>query len=194
MKTVLFVPGYQEDLKSRDYASTIKAIRAAGYEVKFVPIKWTRTTIENWVAELEAEYSKHDPGNTILAGFSFGAMTAFVAASKQNPSELWLFSLSGYFKEDVTSKAMKKSWLNNLGHRRVAAFNKLDYKSLASKITCKVLLFTGQIEMDMWPTMKYRTNEAPKHLTNPQLTIIENVGHDVADPIYIAAISRLIRF
>src|ERR1700745_701040 len=101
MKTVLFVPGYQEDIKSRDYTSTVRTIEKQGYKVKFVPINWVRTTIDNWVDELEAVYSKHDPADTILAGFSFGAITAFVAAVKQNPFELWLFSLSGYFDEDV---------------------------------------------------------------------------------------------
>lgn len=192
MKTVLFVPGYRENLKSRDYTSTIKAIEAAGYIVKFVPIQWVRTTIEDWVAELEAEYSKHDPQRTILAGFSFGAMTAFVVASKRNPSELWLFSLSGYFNEDIKSKDMKKSWLSNLGHRRVTAFSKLDYKKLASKIACRVLLFAGQIEMDMWPTMRHRTNESPKYLANAHLTIVAGVGHDVADAKYISTISKQI--
>ena len=113
MKTVLFVPGYPENLESRDYVSTISSIETAGYVVKFVPIEWARTTIDDWVAELEAEYSKHDPRDTVLAGFSFGAMTAFVAASKRNPSELWLFSLSGYFDEDIKNKEMKKSWLDS---------------------------------------------------------------------------------
>lgn len=193
MKTVLFVPGYQEDLGSRDYCATIKAIKKAGYKVIFVPIHWTRTTIDDWVQELETEYAKYDPHETILAGFSFGAMTAFVAASKRTPSELWLFSLSGYFNEDITSKDMKKSWLTHLGRRRVAAFSKLNYSSLAAKIRCKVLLFVGQIEMDIWPTMKHRTNESPKYLVNAQLTIIDSVGHDVADPKYIAEIAKLIR-
>lgn len=185
-----FVPGYQEDIESRDYASTIKAIRANGYKVKFISINWTRTTIENWVVELEAEYAKHDPEETILAGFSFGAMTAFVAASNQNPSELWLFSLSDYFEEDITGKDMEKGWLSNLGHRRVSAFSNLNYTHHASKITCKVLLFAGQVEMDTWATMKRRTNETPKYLVKSKLTIIQNVGHDVASPLYIAAISK----
>jgi pimeloyl-ACP methyl ester carboxylesterase len=192
MKTVLFVPGYKEDLTSRDYKSTLAMIEKSGYKVKFVPIHWDRTTINDWVAELEEEYSKHNPKETILAGFSFGAMTAFVTATKQNPAELWLFSLSGYFDKDIKSKQMKKSWLNNLGHRRVAAFSKLDYEALASRITCRALLFAGQIEMDMWPTMKYRTNESPKYLTNAKLTIIDNVGHDVTDKTYIAAIKQLV--
>src|ERR1035437_7799397 len=103
MKTVLFVPGYQEDMKSRDYASTIRAIESQGYEVKFVPINWKRTTIDQWVEELDAEYGKCDPKQTIIAGFSFGAMTAFVTATKRNPFELWLFSLSPYFVEDLES-------------------------------------------------------------------------------------------
>lgn len=44
-----------------------------------------------------------------------------------------------------------------------------------------ILLFVGRVEMSTWPTMKYRTNESPKYLVNSKLTIIENVGHDVAD-------------
>lgn len=117
MKTVLFVPGYQEDLTSRDYNATIKAIEKRGYKVEFVPIQWTRTTITNWVKELDKAYSNHDQSQTILAGFSYGAMTAFVSATKRNPSELWLFSLSPYFAEDLISKNMKQAWLNNIGQR-----------------------------------------------------------------------------
>lgn len=192
MKTVLLVPGYRENLDSRDYRSAINEIESRGYKVKFVSINWTRTTIDDWLDELETEYSHHDPKQTILAGFSFGAMTAFVAAAKQNPYELWLFSLSGYFGEDITSKDMKKSWLNSLGHRRVLAFSKLDYKKLASKINCKTLLFAGQTEMDIWPTMKFRTNESPKYLQDAQLTIIKSVGHDVANQNYIHEIGQTI--
>lgn len=192
MKTVLFIPGYPEDLESRDYASTIGMIKERGYEVVFVPIKWRYATIENWVDELMAVYDKYKPENTILAGFSYGAMTAFVASSKRNPSELWLFSLSGFFREDINSKDMKKGWLNDIGHRRVAAFEKLDYQKIARDITCKTLLFAGANEMDLWPTMKYRTNQAPKYLKNSKLTIIEGVGHDVTDELYIAAIKDLI--
>jgi len=70
-------------MESRDYASIIRAIKAQGYKVKFVPINWKRTTINQWADELEAVYNKCDPKQTIIAGFSFGAMTAFVVATKQ---------------------------------------------------------------------------------------------------------------
>ena len=49
MKTVLFVPGFRENLKTRDYKSTIKAIEEKGYGVKFVPINWQKTVISDWV-------------------------------------------------------------------------------------------------------------------------------------------------
>jgi pimeloyl-ACP methyl ester carboxylesterase len=192
MKTVLFVPGSGEDINSRDYRSTIQAIRQRGYTVKFVPITWPRTTIESWVKELETEYIKHDPRHTILAGFSFGAMTAFVAAARRNPSELWLFSLSSYFAEDMVSKNQKKTWVSELGHRRADAFRALDFKKLASKVTCRSLIFYGQNELDKWPIMDERAQGARRYLKNNQYIAIPEVGHDVTDKKYIEAIKRLI--
>ncbi len=192
MKTVLFVPGYQEDMNSRDYVSTIRAIESKGYKVKFVPINWMRTTIDQWVDELEAVYNKYNPKQTIIAGFSFGAMTAFVAATKRNPFELWLFSLSPYFAEDLKSKNMKQTWLNGIGHRRVSAFSKLNFKDLSAKIECRALIFVGEIEMKKWPSMNERNNAAHKQLQNNELTIVKGVGHDVANKHYIDAIIELI--
>jgi pimeloyl-ACP methyl ester carboxylesterase len=188
MKTVLFVPGYPEDLTSRDYASVIKAIEKQGYKVKFVPIKWQRTTIEDWVKELDAVYAKHDPKQTILAGFSYGAMTAFMVATKKNPYELWLFSLSPYFTEDLKSKNMKPTWLKQIGHRRVSAFGELNFKKLAPLIQCKTLLFVGELEIKKWPVIGERVTAAHKYLKNNDLVIIDNVGHDVTAKRYIEKI------
>lgn len=185
MKTVLFVPGYPEDINSRDYASVIKAIENQGYKVKFVPIKWRRTTIEDWVKELDAEYAKHDPSQTILAGFSYGAVTAFMVATKKNPSELWLFSLSPYFAEDLKSKNMKPTWLKQIGHRRAAAFSKLNFKVLSNDIKCRALLFVGQLEISKWPVIGERSAAAREYLSDNKLIVIENVGHDVSDRRYI---------
>lgn len=192
MKTVLFVPGFKEDLNTRDYTSTIKMIEDSGYNVEFIPINWDRTTIDNWVAELEAEYIKHNPKDTILAGFSFGAMTVFAAAIKQNPAELWLFSLSPYLSEDIHSKDMRKSWLNNIGHRRTSAFDKLNFKKLAKSIHCKTLIFAGEIEINKWPGMKKRALRANKLVPNSKLYVVEDVGHDVSDKRYIEAIKQAI--
>jgi len=192
MRTVLFVPGFQEDLKSRDYKATINAIKKKGYKVEFISINWLRTTIEGWVTELDKAYEQYDPKNTILAGFSYGAMTAFMSATKRNPFELWLFSLSPYFAEDFKSKNMKQTWLKGIGHRRVTAFAKLNFTELSKKVKCKTLLFAGQLEIDKWPIMGERANKADKLMQKSTLTIVQNAGHDVTNKDYIQEITNLI--
>ncbi len=192
MKTVLFVPGFQEDSTSRDYTRTIKAIEKRGYAVEFVPIQWGRTTINDWVKELDEVYSRYDPVQTILAGFSYGAMTVFMSATKQNPSELWLFSLSPYFAEDLESKNMKQAWLKNIGHRRVDAFSELHFRELAKLIECKTLLFAGQLEIDKWPVIGERVINAHELLKTNDFITIQDVGHDVADELYIKSITATI--
>ena len=188
VKTVLFVPGFQESLTNwRDYPATIKAIEAKGYTVIFVAINWSRTTITNWVEELEKEYAKYDPATTILAGFSFGAMTAFMAAAKRNPSELWLFSLSPYFHEEIHLPSMKKSWLTQIGHRRVSAFDEMVFADLLKKINAKILFFYGDQELPKWPDISHR-DEPIKQLRNAKVIIIRSAGHDVTDQHYIKAI------
>lgn len=179
-------------MQSRDYTATIKAIEKHGYTVKFIPIKWARTTIEHWTAELDSIYATYNPKDTILAGFSYGSVTAFMSATKRNPSELWLFSLSPYFSEDIKSKHMKQTWLKAIGHRRVMAFSQLDFKELAKSITCEVLLFVGQQEIAQFPMIGNRATIAHQLLKHNKLFIIEGVGHDVANEHYIAAIEKAI--
>jgi len=190
MKTVLFVPGFKEQLNSRDYKSTIKAIEDKGYKVTFVPINWQRTLISDWVKELDQVYEKHDPKKTILAGFSYGSMTAFLSATNRTPSELWLFSLSPYFSDDIPH--MKKSWLATIGHRRVAAFRALDFSKLAKNITCKTLIFVGAVEAKKYPSTGNRSKVAHQTIKNSQLIVVPDAGHDVTDKNYLAAIQKAI--
>jgi predicted alpha/beta hydrolase family esterase len=188
MKTVLFVPGFMEDLNSRDYKKTIKVIEEKGYKVKFVPIKWKRTTINDWVEELEKEYIKYDSKNVVLAGFSFGSITAFMSATERNPSELWLFSLSPYFSDDMSK--MKKLWLKYIGKHRDVAFSKLNFNKLAQKIKCKTLIFVGEAEAKKYPLLDKRTKMANKKIKNSRVIIVPNCKHDVADERYITSIQK----
>lgn len=191
-KTVLLVPGYQEDITSRDYVSLIRAIEAKGYAVQFVPINWTRTTIDDWTYELNIVYKKYDPAYTILAGFSYGAMTAFMAAIVRIPAELWLFSLSPYFAEDIGSPLMSQSWLRGIGKRRTAAFQKLNFQQLAMSITCKTRIFVGELEMKKYPIIGTRAAGAHMHIKGSEITTIPNARHDAVQPEYIAAVRYVI--
>jgi predicted alpha/beta hydrolase family esterase len=190
MKTVLLCPGHTENLESRDYPGLIKAIEKCGYKVKFIPIKWKHTTINDWVAQLHEEYLKHDPKDVILAGFSFGSMTAFVEAARRQPAELWLFSLSPYFAEDLPM--LKDRWKNDIGKKRVEAFSKLSFNELIKDISCKTLLFAGSKELKKYPDLAYRFEDAHTKIKNSKFIVAEGAGHDVAHPNYIKAIIEII--
>ena len=188
MKTVLFIPGFQESLDSRNYTALLKAIEAKGYVVKFVPISWSRTTIADWVKEFGKIYKDHDPSQTVLAGFSYGAMTAFVAAAECLPAELWLFSLSPYFAEDMPK--LKKWWLSEIGKRRTEEFRKLSIRQLASTISCPTHILYG--EKEGWSIIKDRAIEAHGLISRSTLTEVPGAGHDVADLEYIDSITEII--
>jgi pimeloyl-ACP methyl ester carboxylesterase len=190
MKTVLFVPGFHEDIKSRDYKSTIDAIKSMGYSVKFIPINWKRTVIDDWVKQLEHQYDACDAKDTILAGFSYGSLTAFMAASKRNPAELWLCSFSPYFADDIPK--MKKSWLKGIGKRRTAAFSQMNFDQLASSIRCKTLILYGEKEAKKYPLIGNRAEIAHKVIKDSTLIKVPNADHDVTDLNYIASLKEAI--
>ena len=190
MKTVLFCPGFRESKTNRDYKSVIEAIESKGYRVRFIPINWDKTIIDDWVAQLEKVYINYDPKETILAGFSFGSMTALVTATNRMPSELWLFSLSPYFFEDL--HLIKPAYLFDIGKKRTERFKNLFFNKLAPRITCKTLIFVGAKEATKYPEIGLRAHDAVKKLKNSQLYTIPNVGHDVADKQYINQIKSVI--
>jgi pimeloyl-ACP methyl ester carboxylesterase len=189
-KTVLLVPGFQEGLTTHNYRATISAIESKGYKVVFVPISWKRATLDDWVAQLNAVYQKHDPQNTILAGFSYGSMVALTAGSQRLPAELWLFSLSPYFAEDIP--LLKREWLRNIGKRRQESFAKLSFDKLAAAITCKTLLFIGETEAKKYPLINRRAEQAHKLLPSSQLIRIPNCDHDVTSKPYVQAIKQTV--
>ncbi len=186
--TVLFVPGSGEDINSRDYRSVLNTIESKSYNVEFVPITWSRTTPQKWQNQLMQVYARHDPNMTILAGFSFGAITACMAAAKHCPAQLWLFSLSPYFAENYSSPYMKKSWIRYHGLRRTNEFRKLSFRGLAADIDCPTLLFYGEKEFQKFPIMRVQAELAHETLAQNKLIVIPGVGHDVADRLYVKAI------
>jgi len=189
-QTVLFVPGFREDLTSRNYSLVLSTIEKRGYATRFIPIDWNRTVLPDWLAQLEENYATYDPAQTILAGFSFGAMAAFMAAAKRTPTQLWLFSLSSYFAEDMADT--KRAWLRHIGKRRTAAFSAVHFADIAEKVTCKSLIFLGQQEAEKWPVMKKRSEGAAQLISDSQLIIVPKSGHDVTDPGYLEAIASAI--
>lgn len=157
-----------------------------GYEPHFVTIDWRYKTINDWVEQVKSKISKRELENSLLSGFSWGAMTSLVLASEYiNPKRLLLFSLSPYFAEDIPS--LKTWWLKRTGKRRTENFRRLSMVSLSVKIKCPTTIFVGSKE---GKELNYRVNEAHKRIKNSKLILMNGVKHDVANPKYIEAIKK----
>ena len=189
MKKLLFVPGFQEDADSRNYEAVMRAFRDNGYDPLFVNIDWRRTTQADWVKQLEMVRKEVGVG-AVLAGFSFGALTALVSAANVVPAELWLFSLSPLFSEDASSWTASDKKI--LGKRRLAIAYETSFASLAPKVTCPVALFLGRKEITQWPEMKQVFDRAMNLLPDVQSRMIDGVGHVVDDQRYVEAIRQSI--
>ncbi len=181
MKTVLFIPGFYETLKDRDYTGVLNAFASKGYSTKFVPLKWKRTDLTHWLKEFNATYQNYEPNNTILAGFSFGAVTALVAAAERNPAELWLCSLSPYFAGDNP----KKSWVKGIGKRRAQAFSNTNFTAIAKQINCPTKILYGALE---GAEIEHRAVESHELIKSSVVIKVPDTKHDVAALEYIKAI------
>lgn len=187
-KTVLFLPGFTESIHSRDYKKLLKMIKSKGYNVKFIDVDWKHKTLTDWHADFMKIYEKYDPKNTILAGFSFGAVIALTVAETRNPIELWMFSLSPCFAEDFPL-----IWKNDykvLGRKRIKDFQNYNFNEIAQAIKCPVLLLAGEKEMERYTDMKKRFEIARKKLTYCHAIIVPHAQHDVTDNNYIAMIEE----
>ena len=194
-KTILFIPGFREDIDEPGRRELTQMFQDKGYSAQFVSIKWNHTTLDDWLGELNAVYEKYDAKDVILAGFSFGAVAAFAAAVRRNPSELWLLSLSPHFAEDITyrKKTDTPGDLRYVGARRIRVFEKVNFCENAEKIACSTKIFIGGKESSAthWGgNMLRRFTEAGKLIKNSQKIIAPHVGHDVGDPNYIKAIKE----
>lgn len=187
MKAYL-VPGWGEDIKDRNYQAVLDVYEEAGYEPEFVDIDWNYKLIDDWVEEVKGKISKRELENSLLSGFSFGAMISLIlAAEYASPQKLFLFSLSPYFAEDIPT--LKKSWLAGVGKRKAERFSDLPFMPLAEKVNCPTYIFVGTKE---GKEIENRAMAANIIIKNSRLTIIDTVGHDVTNSRYLNEIKRLL--
>jgi len=189
MKAYL-IPGAFEDIKSRNYQAVLDVYKNLGYQPKFIKIDWKYKTIDDWVQQTKLAIPKKDLENSLLSGFSYGAVTALVLAARvANPKTLLLFSLSARFKEDIHK--LKPKALKKISKRRLKDFEELSFEQLAAKINCSTSIFIGAKEQKE-PVMKNRSRDAKTKIPSSQLIVIDGVNHDVGDPLYVAAIKKVL--
>ncbi|HYG84105.1 MAG TPA: hypothetical protein VD907_04450 [Verrucomicrobiae bacterium] len=192
---VFFAPGFQRGFEKGGYNRVRKAIKRKGYEFVEVPIEW-RTYPEDWKRQfLEAYRARVKSGQKVIfAGFSLGAVTAFLAAADQQPDELWLFSFSARFAEDIPHvPAEQLEYLETKTPGLVAKLRELVFAQLAPRIQCYTLLMMGAVEIKGSPLLHERMLAAQRSLANTSsLVVVEGVGHKANDPKYANAIAASI--
>lgn len=181
--TVLFVPGFDEHQQSRPYDVLLNELAAVGYDVRFVILDWQDTTQDDWVQQVQAVYENLDPAQTILAGFSFGAVTALLVAARRPPRELWLFSLSSLFAE------WSETWSDREASQgRLAECRQMRLGDIVQRVTCPVRIFAGELELKKWPDMK-GAFDCVSRLAKCRSFVVPGVGHAVETEAYVSTIT-----
>jgi pimeloyl-ACP methyl ester carboxylesterase len=193
MRTAIIIPGFQHRVVSgrgsRTYQPLLADLRKAGYEPLPITVTWQRHTFDDWLPEVLAQLKGIDASNTLLIGFSYGAMLSMVAATHHAFGRVFLCSLSPYFAEDVPR--LKKSWLDMAGHRRISVFETVSFEDVVQNYKARqTTVFAGEVEMERRkaPLLAERGLAAGAQLPNAHFVPVPGAGHDISYPTYAAAI------
>ena len=189
-KVVYIIPGYGEThLKQRSYKKIAQKYIAQGIEPIYVSIDWHKSTPENFDAylqEFQSQYKKPKNTKVYVLGFSFGAIIAFLTASKTKPNGLILCSLSPYFIEDLPS--LKPAWVK--WFQDTFTKNTYSFHTYASKIKTRTYIVVGDKEGNECMT---RAKQAKKEIKNSKLVVVEGGKHNINQKEYQAAIEKIIK-
>jgi alpha/beta superfamily hydrolase len=106
-KAVFIIPGFGQTTSQKSYQKITEIIKKEGFSPILVNIKWNNSLTDSTKYFLKIYKKIHSKKKYIL-GFSYGAMIAFIAASKVRTSGLILCSLSPYFRENPSPAIAKR--------------------------------------------------------------------------------------
>lgn len=195
MKTAIVIPGFREQVQSGPlswrYQPLLNDLKEAGYTVKIIVPPWQRRTIFEWLDEIDTRMKGIDARQTVVIGFSFGAMIAAGLAARHRFKKAILCSLSPYWAEDIPNA--KPWWLKTVGTRRVGAFKKYSFKDITKNYKASstlVLLGSREAKNRKAPIMFQRSQAAGRQLPNTRFELVPSAGHNIAQPNYRQRIKR----
>ena len=196
-KIVFIIPGFGHRPTNKAYTEIAEILKKEGYRPIPIAIPWKQTTISENTEYFLKEYKKRllrqnkttARKKVYILGFSFGAMIAFLAATKIRVSGLILCSLSPYFKEDVVN--VKNNWISTIKKQRYQDFSKLRYKALAKKVKAnQILMLYGAKETK--PLIK-RVTAMFRQISSPHKYLIPilKTEHNIGDRRYLYKIHQI---
>lgn len=103
-KTIFIIPGFRQKASQHAYKSLAQMLKKEGFSPIPVNISWKQRTVSENTDEFLKQFKQVRRKEKYILGFSYGAMIAFLAATKVKTSGIILCSLSPYFKEDLFKK------------------------------------------------------------------------------------------
>lgn len=191
-KIVFIIPGFGHKISHKGYGVLKKRLQKDGFFVVPIAIPWSGSTItentEFFLKKYIEKLSKlHVTSKDVyLLGFSYGALIAFLVATKISVKGLLLCSLSPFFKEDLPRSLPKKS--SSLQIIRYNTFATLRSKQLAQKVKAKsVCMLYGEKESS---TLINRSKKTFRIIASKKkyLFAISKTQHNISDKKYINAI------
>ncbi|MDB5259852.1 MAG: hypothetical protein JWN37_83 [Candidatus Nomurabacteria bacterium] len=189
-KVVYIIPGGGESHKrQKGYNKIAKMFEEKGITPIHVEIEWEdrkkSQNFSNYFDQFLKVFKKEKGTQIYILGFSFGAMIAYLTASKTKPKAFILCSLSPYFEEDM-EKTIKVSWVKRW---RKAFVDSYSFAKFVSKVKSETYLLVGDKEDK---SVLIRSKEAKKKIKYSRLTIIKGVKHNIGQKEYQEAIKKLI--
>lgn len=188
VKTLFLIPGFKQNTSDKCFAWLIKFLEQKNFKVAKVPVVWDRRVMADYVSDFEMFYEKNKSQTNYVLGFSWGAVIAFLSASRLKPNKIYFCSLSPYFKEDIVKT---KPWLKKIvGQQRLKEGQKLSGRKIARELKVPSIVFYGEIEGRKYPMLKKRCEETAHFAKNTKLVVVKNAPHKINHREYVDAIKK----
>lgn len=185
-KVIFIIPGFRQSPTNTAYKKLAKILKNEGHYPVLVKIPWKGSTISSSSEYFLKIFNKIEADKKYILGFSYGAMIAFLTATKVRTSGLILCSLSPYFKEDISR--IKNRGASSLMRERYEDFSRLHCEKLAKKIKTKqVVMLYGTLESR---NLIRRVTETFGKIEgkNKKLMSIRKTDHNIGDKKYLYSI------
>lgn len=197
MTTIFLITGFRPGVTATHdkYKHFIKLLEDKGYKVVPVDIDWAYKTHTQFVSLFLKYYKAMKTDRNVLVGNSFGALAALLSAREFEPDEIYLCSLSPFFKESLVDKEVENYSKKRFGTRRVEDLKQYSIVRVAEELNStqiKVHFLFGSIERTIYPMLPKFTETYQRLFKNSTITELDDVAHSLRLPEYYQSVVELL--
>ncbi len=188
MKYLFIVPGFGETGKESCYKEISKCAKSKGFKSITISVVWDRNTLSTWIKEVKKildKYSREELRESIILGFSFGALISQEIAKDIIFDKVISCSCSPYYKENL--KYFPKEVYVFFGKKRMKDFENYSINSYKKSKIRNFIAFFGEKDWDIGQ----KTSKKISEYLGGAFQIIPETEHELS-PLYIKKIQNKI--